>query len=505
MIGILKRFRKTEKTDNIEENKKEDSNYKYSFKNRYEAFKQIAMHFNVSSQEDFRKFENSGLNIIQFINANGYSYEKIAKILADANKKEYKEKIEEDVLYQEGYLIGKETGKTYHYLPISDIIVPYPEYLDKKRPNIQNTEKGEVQSYIFELFSKSLNIDMTDLFLEPDLNYYYIQYKELGGGKRKLEIIEKQRGILIVNALKVMASKTKDSNIKVNVNNEAQSGKIRVDELGIEIRIEFTPTILGEAVSMRFFKIGGYFNTKLEDLGYSEEIINIADHISKLSKGMVLVSGATGQGKSTFIRSIILRANPDVKVIRAVEDPVESIIKGVSHVQVKEGIISFSSAIRSFMRANPDIIFVGEVRDPETAIALIEASITGHLTFSTTHATSSITAISRVISKAQETNLYSREELLTNIATSLVASFTQRLVKLTEKGQAEYGRKVLPVVEYFVPEKEDRELIERGDLLTLQFKLKEEKRDISTILKDMFDRGYIDYETYIANTEELNV
>lgn len=502
--GLKKQESLTEKIK-----REQQGDFKYSYSKRVEMFVDFLRVCGVEVPPDkidsmFAEFESSGLNVYEYLNATGIEYREIAKKVAEKGGLLYSESFGEEVFYQNEYtLLGKETGRTYSFLPVADVVVPYDLFVStmQKVSKEDREGKGEIQSYIFNLIKRVLDIEMTDLFLEPDVNYYQVSYKELGGGKRRLEVLDKDKARMVINALKVMASKTRGSNIKVNIDSEPQSGKIQVTDYGIEIRVEFTPTVLGEAVSMRFFKVGGYFNVKLESLGYPADVIEIADYISKLSKGMVLVSGATGQGKSTFIRSIILRANPEVKVVRAVEDPVESIVKGVAHVQAKEGVVTFSSAIKSFMRANPDIIFVGEVRDPETAVALIEASITGHLTFSTTHATNSVTAILRVLAKAQETGLFSREEILTNIASSLVASFTQRLVKLTEEGQKVYGRKVLPVVEYFVPDNEDRKKIEKGEILDIYFRMKERGQDITTKLRELYRKGYITEETFIANRE----
>lgn len=491
--------KKTVKKSVIQET---DRDWQYSLEKRKQLFSSIVSHFFGNTDELYSQFESSELNLFEFLHGKGIPYRDIAQVIAREYGKGYKERIDEDVIIQDEKLIGTKSRISYHFLPSADVVIPYDEYLNYHRERKASEERGEIQEYIYSLVERCLNIQMTDLFIEPERDFYTVSYKELGGGRIYIEVLSREKGKMVINALKMMASRTKDSNIKVNVDNEAQSGKISIPEYGIEIRVEFIPTVLGEGVAMRFFKIGGYFNIHLEDLGYTQEVIEVADKISKLQKGMVLVSGATGHGKSTLIRSIILRADPTKKVVRAVEDPVENVLRGVSHIQVKEGIISFSQAIRSFMRANPDIIFVGEVRDPETAIALIEASITGHLTFSTTHANTSITAIARLLAKAQETNLFSREELLTNIATSLVASFSQRLVKLTEKGQQETGRKVLPVVEMFVPEKEDRELIEQGKLLELEEKMKDEKRDMRTKLNELYEKGWIDRELLESLLEE---
>ena len=485
MIGIIDRLRKKEE-------RREKRKVFYRGKSVFEeVVKQLLPGQDV--EELFRQYRDSKLNFFEFLNGKGFSYEEIAQTIAKIYGKEYREKVEEPVVSQEEVFVGQQTRKTYSYLPLADVIIPYDEFLSHAKERRKEI-RGEIQGYIYSLFERMMDVDMTDLFLEPDKTFYTVSYKELGGGRVHLEVMDKDRGRMVVNALKTMASKYSD--VKVNIHTETQSGKIAVAELGLEIRIEFTPTVLGEAVSMRFFKMGGYFNVRLEELGYEKSVIEVAKKIAKMKQGMVLVSGATGSGKSTFIRSILLEADPSVRVVRAVEDPVESVIKGVTHVQVKEGQISFSDAIRSFMRANPDIIFVGEVRDPETAVALVEASMTGHLTFSTTHANTAIEGLTRVISKAEERGINSREELLSSVASSLLASFTQRLVKLTEKGRKETGRKVLPLVEMFVPDAEDRRLIEKGRILDLQEKLKKRRQDMKSKAEKVWRKGWIDDEVY---------
>ncbi len=442
------------------------------------------------------ELRRTGFDLVEYLVRNrGLSYVEVAEMLARRKSKRFAKKIPPNVSPVKtglgeifGPILISVEGESYHYLPIADVVVPKDEYLRVYQQGVQEefVELGEISGFVYERIIKEFKgKPITDVFIDAERDAYIISYKELGGGRRHFITISYEQGRRIIEHLKVKASKF--SEVLTTVSDAPQSGKIFYPELDLEIRIEFIPTPLGECASLRFFDIRGYFNTTLDELGYSEEVKQVLKEISKKAQGMVLVGGPTGSGKSTMIKAVLLEIGPHKKVIRAVEDPVEVIVRGVSHVQVNSQT-SFADALRSFMRANPDVIFVGEVRDTETAVRFLEASMTGHLAFTTIHANNAVENIQRLILKVLEGGVYKEKEVYKIIAGNLLASISTRLVKRKD------GKGVVPLVELFVPDPDDRRLLEEGDFLTLTERLRSKKKDLYSEGMKLVEMGIIDKE-----------
>ena len=134
----------------------------------------------------------------------------------------------------------------------------------------------------------------------------------------------------------------------------------------------------------------------MEELNFSETNLEKVKKMIDIPNGIILVTGATGTGKSTTVYSILQRLNTEDSNIITVEDPIEMNIEGINQVQVNADVgLSFASALRSILRQDPDIIMIGEIRDDETAKIAVRASITGHLVLSTIHTINSLNTIER--------------------------------------------------------------------------------------------------------------
>ena len=440
----------------------------------------------------------SGLELIDYLVRNrGYSYQDIAKMIAQENGKEFASTVPEDVQRVGRVLISASTRKRYHYLPIGDVVVPKNVFeqffymFDEER----EITAGEVSTFVYEKIMKVFkSAPITDVFIDAERDTYVISYKELGGGKRHYMTIAYEQGRKVIEHLKARAAMY--SEVSITVSDMPQSGKIFYPELGLEIRIEFIPTTLGECASLRFLDVKGYFSATLEKLGYPPKVQAALREIAKKSQGFVLVGGPTGSGKSTMIKAVLLEVNPTEKVIRAVEDPVEVIVQGITHVQVNSQT-TFADAIKSFMRANPDCIFVGEIRDSETAVRFLEAAMTGHLAFSTIHANDAVENLQRLAIKILEGGLFTERELYKIMASNLLASISTRLVKRKDRSG------VVPLVELFIPDEEDRRLIEEGDFLALKHRLREKGEDLYTEGMRLVEQGIIDKEEVLKYLVEI--
>src|SRR5437588_1166651 len=201
-----------------------------------------------------------------------------------------------------------------------------------------------------------------------------------------------------------------------------QDGRIRVKLAGrdIDIRLSTTPIVFGERVVMRLLDKSTVL-LDLVEIGMDKDQLRIMESLIHRSHGIVLVTGPTGSGKTTTLYAALSRINrPDLNIM-TIEDPVEYQLQGISQTPVNPKIdLTFANGLRSFLRQDPDVIMVGEIRDLETAEIAIQASLTGHLVFSTVHTNDAAGAITRLIDMGVEAYL---------VGSSLIGVLAQRLVR----------------------------------------------------------------------------
>jgi type IV pilus assembly protein PilB len=255
----------------------------------------------------------------------------------------------------------------------------------------------------------------SDIHIEPFADRVRIRYRIDG------VLIERDnapRRLLgaIVSRLKIMGS------IDIAEKRRPQDGRIKILVAGkdIDLRVSIIPTTHGQSVVMRILdrdniKVG------LQDLGFGDEDWGRFKQLIKRPNGILLVTGPTGSGKTTTLYAALNELNrPDVKIITA-EDPVEYYLPGVNQCEVKAKIgMTFARIIRAMLRQNPNILLVGEIRDLETAETAIQASLTGHLVFSTLHTNDAPSAITRLVDIGIQPFL---------VASSVMAIMAQRLVR----------------------------------------------------------------------------
>ncbi len=202
-----------------------------------------------------------------------------------------------------------------------------------------------------------------------------------------------------------------------------QDGRIRIKIAGrdVDIRASVIPTSHGERIVMRLLDKTSTL-LKLEDIGFSGGKLETFARLIHSPHGIILLTGPTGSGKTTTLYAALTRINSPDKNIITVEDPVEYQIKGIGQIQVNPKInLTFANGLRSIVRQDPDVIMVGEIRDLETAEIAIQASLTGHLVFSTLHTNDSAGAITRLIDMGIESFL---------VSSSVLAIMAQRLVRV---------------------------------------------------------------------------
>ncbi len=201
-----------------------------------------------------------------------------------------------------------------------------------------------------------------------------------------------------------------------------QDGAIKATLQGVnlDLRVSCIPTSEGEKIVIRILDYSMSL-AGLESLGFSEENYKKVLQMINIPNGIILITGATGSGKSTTVYSMLQRLNNEETNIITVEDPIEMNIEGINQIQTNSEIgLTFSNALRSILRQDPDVIMIGEIRDTETAKIAVRASITGHLVLSTLHTNDSLNTIERLLDMDVERYL---------LASSLEGIISQKLAR----------------------------------------------------------------------------
>ena len=201
-----------------------------------------------------------------------------------------------------------------------------------------------------------------------------------------------------------------------------QDGAIKTSIQGVslDLRVSCLPTINGEKIVIRILDYT-MSTSGLENLGFSEKNYEKITKMINMPNGIILVTGATGSGKSTTVYAILQKLNKEDTNIITVEDPIEMNIEGVNQVQTNSEIgLTFASALRSILRQDPNVIMVGEIRDTETAKIAVRASITGHIVLSTIHTNNSLNTIERLLDMDVERYL---------LASALTGIVSQKLAR----------------------------------------------------------------------------
>jgi type IV pilus assembly protein PilB len=268
-----------------------------------------------------------------------------------------------------------------------------------------------VNSLIVEAFK----MRASDIHLEPLAKTFRVRYR-IDGMLHEIKPPPKRLQPAIISRLKIQ------SNMSISEHRIPQDGRIQTQVGGklIDLRVSCLPTNHGESIVMRILDKEG-LRLGLPELGFFTDDQQTFERLIGLPDGILLVTGPTGSGKTTTLYSCLHFINrPDRKII-TVEDPVEYLLAGINQVQVNEIVgLSFAMALRSILRQAPNVIMVGEIRDLETASIAINASLTGHLVFSTLHTNDAPSAVTRLIDIGVKPFL---------VASSTRALMAQRLVR----------------------------------------------------------------------------
>ncbi|NQT91401.1 MAG: Flp pilus assembly complex ATPase component TadA, partial [Lentisphaerae bacterium] len=279
-------------------------------------------------------------------------------------------------------------------------------------------QEASIIKFVNQIIWEAVQQNATDIHLEPMESALRIRYRVDGVlHATPVPATINRFQAAIISRIKVMA------NMDIAEKRLPMDGRIglRVQGMDIDIRVSTMPTVYGESVSLRLLQKGADL-IGLSELGMSDADVDMIQKIIQRPNGIVLVTGPTGSGKSTSLYSYLHEINNVDRRILTAEDPIEYEMQGVNQLLVRPEIgLTFDRALRSFLRQDPDIIMVGEIRDLPTAEIAIQASLTGHLVFSTLHTNDAAGAFTRLLDMGVEPYL---------VASAVDAVVAQRLVRI---------------------------------------------------------------------------
>ena len=296
-----------------------------------------------------------------------------------------------------------------------DTAVQTLDTVESERDLLDLASEAPIIKLVNLLISGAVRERASDIHVEPFEREVRVRYRIDGVLYEKFEVPKSQQAA-VISRVKIMA------NLNIAEHRLPQDGRIKIRLSGkeIDIRVSVIPTAFGERVVMRILE-KGTFLFSLEELGMTKQDYTVVDKLIVSSHGIILVTGPTGSGKSTTLYAALQRVNSPDKNIITVEDPIEYQMPGIAQIQVRPKIgLTFAIGLRHILRQDPDIVLVGEIRDHETAEMAVQASLTGHLVFSTLHTNDSAGAITRLVNMGIEPFL---------VTSSTIAIMAQRLVR----------------------------------------------------------------------------
>lgn len=334
--------------------------------------------------------------------------------------RQYQTKLDETVVSQ---ITGME----------GDVAVDTSREEQKKAQEQADREASSIGTLVQDSpISKALNTILeyaaknraSDIHIEPMKSALKIRCR-IDGILRELMKLPKSTEPPMISRIKIL------SNLKIDEHRVPQDGEFSVMIAGkdIDMRVSVSPVVWGEQVVIRLLDKSGT-SLKLEDMGYRGRALRAIQYGLERTNGMILTSGPTGSGKSTSLYALLQEVKSDGVNIVTLEDPVEYKMEGINQIQVNPDVgLTFAGGLRSILRQDPDIVMVGEIRDKETAELAVQASLTGHLVFSTLHTNSAAGILPRLLDMGVEPFL---------IASTVHTVIGQRLVRRVGKNKETY-------------------------------------------------------------------
>jgi general secretion pathway protein E/type IV pilus assembly protein PilB len=279
-------------------------------------------------------------------------------------------------------------------------------------------EDASIIRFVNQVLKDAIDLRASDIHLEPFENELRIRYR-IDGVLQDVPVPAQVKRFQPAIGARVKIL----SHLNIAEKRLPQDGriKVRIDDEEVDIRVSVIPMLHGEAVVMRLLRQNKAL-LGVRELGMGKRELACLLRVLQLPHGIVLVTGPTGSGKTSTLCTALHEINDSERKIITIEDPIEYQLRGVNQIQVNEKSgLTFARGLRSILRHDPDVILIGEIRDEETAQIAVQASLTGHLVFSTLHTNDAAGAVTRLVDMGVEPYL---------VASSLEAVLAQRLVRL---------------------------------------------------------------------------
>src|SRR5437660_609445 len=279
-------------------------------------------------------------------------------------------------------------------------------------------EDASIIRFVNQVLKDAIELRASDIHLEPFEDEMRIRYR-IDGVLQDVPVPAQIKRFqpAIVSRVKIL------SHLNIAEKRLPQDGriKIRIEDSEVDIRVSVISMLHGEAVVMRLLRQNATLRG-MGELGMDTRDLECFERVLQLPHGIILVTGPTGSGKTSTLYTALNTINDAERKIITIEDPVEYQLKGINQIQVSEKAgLTFARGLRSILRHDPDVVLIGEIRDQETAQIAVQASLTGHLVFSTLHTNDAPGALTRLVDMGVEPYL---------VASSLEAVLAQRLVRV---------------------------------------------------------------------------
>ena len=311
--------------------------------------------------------------------------------------------------------VGADTIDTLHEEKSFQVV---DDNVDDTNLDAAAEDEASIIRFVNQVLRDAIDLRASDIHLEPFEDEFRIRYR-IDGVLQDTAVPAQLKRFqpAIVSRVKIL------SHLNIAEKRLPQDGriKIRVDESEVDIRVSVIPMLHGEAVVMRLLRQNATL-LGMGELGMDKRELEGFRRVLQMPHGIILVTGPTGSGKTSTLYTALNEINDALRKIITIEDPVEYQLKGVNQIQVSEKAgLTFARGLRSILRHDPDVILIGEIRDQETAQIAVQASLTGHLVFSTLHTNDAPGALTRLVDMGVEPYL---------VASSLEAVLAQRLVRV---------------------------------------------------------------------------
>ncbi len=287
---------------------------------------------------------------------------------------------------------------------------------DTTKDLLEEDDEAPIIRLVNSIFAQAIKEKASDIHIEPFERHIMVRFRRDGVMHEVLKV-PKRLQASVTSRIKIMGD------LNIAEKRRPQDGRIRIRIAGrdVDVRLSTIPIAHGESLVMRLLDTSTTI-LDLVDLGMEGEDLRHLENLIHRPHGIILVTGPTGSGKTTTLYAALSQLNTPDRKILTVEDPIEYQLPGINQMQVNTKIdVTFASALRAFLRQDPDVILVGEIRDFETVEIAIQASLTGHMVFSTVHTNDAASSFTRLTDMGVEPFL---------ISSSVLAVQAQRLVRV---------------------------------------------------------------------------